>query len=500
MPPMLQGLNTFMQLQGLGANRAQNAAGISGAQQPQQPPSLVPPAPPVDLIGSFESGKEAAKYARGGKVRGYLGGGPVEDDGGGDDSSSGSGLTGVSDLSPALIELTKRMMSGQSDDSPTSEDKGLALAQAGFSMAAGQSPHALSNIGAGASSGIEALQRLKQQRALQRMKQEQLQQSGLLRVEQLQQAKQSAADKIAAQRESIQQRADAAAAAAQAKSEHEDTLRLLGEQKGAAAKSAADALAEQRYTQADQRRRAEYNKTGQWSKIAGDDDHGISGAPESQEYEGAVINDPRVSPKKKEALIVGKPKQDQALSTISTNLDETINAAKGLMTHPGLQGAVGFRMGQEAVPGTDAASFKADLNSLLSKQFAQSIQAMRDASRTGGAVGNVSDREGDRFESMVASLSQNQSEDQFKKNLQRVIDYADKLRGSYTKEYEATYGPLKDMKPVDAPAAAPGGPSPGPSQAPPPAAIDMLKKNPGTAAHFDAMFGPGSSTRFLGGT
>lgn len=76
--------------------------------------------------------------------------------------------TGVSDLHPMLIEMTRRAMA--EGDSPTSEDKGLALAQAGFGMAAGQSPHALQNIGAGAMQGVQALQELRQQRALQRMK------------------------------------------------------------------------------------------------------------------------------------------------------------------------------------------------------------------------------------------------------------------------------------------------------------------------------------------
>lgn len=89
--------------------------------------------------------------------------------------------SGISDLHPALIEMTRRAM--QEGDAPTSEDKGLALAQAGFAMAAGDSPHALQNMGRGAMAGVSALQDLRQQRALQRMKEVQALQA-MARLEQ----------------------------------------------------------------------------------------------------------------------------------------------------------------------------------------------------------------------------------------------------------------------------------------------------------------------------
>ena len=51
---------------------------------------------------------------------------------------------------------------------------------------------------------------------------------------------------------------------------------------------------------------------------------------------------------------------------------------------------------------------------------------MREASKTGGAVGNVSDREGDRFANALGALSMEQSPANVQKQLTILIDSARK--------------------------------------------------------------------------
>lgn len=121
--------------------------------------------PPTDLSGL--NAFMALGGQGGGDSAGGVGGGQdmsdtfTPDDGGG----------GLGSISPLLMALTKAQFQGIGKDEPlTKEDKGLAMAQAGFAMAAGTSPHALSNIGQGALYGADALSKLKQQRALMRMK------------------------------------------------------------------------------------------------------------------------------------------------------------------------------------------------------------------------------------------------------------------------------------------------------------------------------------------
>jgi len=72
----------------------------------------------------------------------------------------------------------ERMDKLLSDDQPLSaQDKWMALARAGFAAAAGSSPFALQNIGAGLSKGVESLDELRKERAINRMKQATLLQS-----------------------------------------------------------------------------------------------------------------------------------------------------------------------------------------------------------------------------------------------------------------------------------------------------------------------------------
>ncbi len=74
------------------------------------------------------------------------------------------------------------------------------------------------------------------------------------------------------------------------------------------------------------------------------------------------------------------------------------------------------------IPGTDAANFKADVEQLKTQVFTRELAAMRDASKTGGAVGNVSDTEGERLAGTLGSLDLNQSPEQFKTNLKEIQD------------------------------------------------------------------------------
>ncbi len=72
------------------------------------------------------------------------------------------------------------------------------------------------------------------------------------------------------------------------------------------------------------------------------------------------------------------------------------------------------------IPGTGAANFKAEVEQLKTQIFTRELAAMRDASKTGGAVGNVSDTEGEKLGNTLGALDLNQSPEQFKKNLIEV--------------------------------------------------------------------------------
>lgn len=72
------------------------------------------------------------------------------------------------------------------------------------------------------------------------------------------------------------------------------------------------------------------------------------------------------------------------------------------------------------LPATAARDFQADLNTLKANIAFGELQEMRNASKTGGALGQVSERELTLLESSLAGLDQKQSVGNFKKNLQQI--------------------------------------------------------------------------------
>lgn len=74
------------------------------------------------------------------------------------------------------------------------------------------------------------------------------------------------------------------------------------------------------------------------------------------------------------------------------------------------------------VPGTSAYNAAKLLDTIKANVGFDKLQAMREASPTGGALGQVSEMENRLLQSVLGNLEQSQSEDQFRYNLQRLKD------------------------------------------------------------------------------
>ena len=72
------------------------------------------------------------------------------------------------------------------------------------------------------------------------------------------------------------------------------------------------------------------------------------------------------------------------------------------------------------VPGTAAANVSADIDTLRANIGFDELSKMRQASPTGGALGNVSEKEIGFLQSVAANLSQRQTPEQLRRNLARV--------------------------------------------------------------------------------
>lgn len=132
---------------------------------------------------------------------------------------------------------------------------------------------------------------------------------------------------------------------------------------------------------------------------------------------------------REEKVTLKREEAEARVASQEGDLDRLAEAARDLKTHPGLHGAVGFRIGTQFVPGTKAASFRAQLDTLKSQIAFGALQKMREMSKTGGALGQVSNIELGLLQNNVAAISENLREKEFKASLDKIISYAADAKG-----------------------------------------------------------------------
>jgi hypothetical protein len=102
--------------------------------------------------------------------------------------------------------------------------------------------------------------------------------------------------------------------------------------------------------------------------------------------------------------------------------------------------------------GSEAVDLEANLETIQANLGFDQLQAMRDASPTGGALGQVSERELIALQSTVASLKQEQSPDQLRANIEKIKkhyqNWLDTLNGINPDERDAAAAKAKAKRVV----------------------------------------------------
>ena len=134
-----------------------------------------------------------------------------------------------------------------------------------------------------------------------------------------------------------------------------------------------------------------------------------------------------------------------AMDNVVAKYDDTIARARKLLRNPALNSIVGNIQGNvpEAVLSAlsqDAADALADYNELLSVAGFQELQAMRDASPTGGALGQVSDSENRLLQQSAFASARTQSEPKFRRSLQDYIARLEASKRRVEAAYQRQYG------------------------------------------------------------
>ena len=140
---------------------------------------------------------------------------------------------------------------------------------------------------------------------------------------------------------------------------------------------------------------------------------------------------------KREAAL---PQAKQAVKTVSNTMSVIGQTVDSLLANPeGIDGITGLIYGVTPAITGPARKAKAELEQLKNLAFIQGITELRAASKTGAAVGNVTNREGDRFENLKASLDRSQSKDDLIAALKKLKTQADLTTQFMTEAFDDTY-------------------------------------------------------------
>ena len=168
--------------------------------------------------------------------------------------------------------------------------------------------------------------------------------------------------------------------------------------------------------------------------------------PETGVYEplpGTPAAEKAIDKEKKEVLRI-----NNQLSSVNL-VDKTIDKALGQLS-PKTTGIVG--VGASKIPGTDAYTLKTTLNTIVANLGFDKLQAMRDASPTGGALGQVAVKEIEFLQQTIASLDQGLTQEELAKNLSEI-------KASYARLQKALSESLSEKQPTTTKAPTSGAPA-----------------------------------------
>jgi len=122
--------------------------------------------------------------------------------------------------------------------------------------------------------------------------------------------------------------------------------------------------------------------------------------------------------------------KDQNRSVASDVVTTDINRVLGQMDNATLPTTGMFGGMLSGVPGTAAHNVSELVSGIQANASIDKLQQMRESSPTGGALGNVTERENKMLSDAIGSLEQSQTDDQFRYNLKRVHNlYLDIVHG-----------------------------------------------------------------------
>lgn len=150
------------------------------------------------------------------------------------------------------------------------------------------------------------------------------------------------------------------------------------------------------------------------------------------------------------------PQAKLRMASVDEKFDRMTSAVDRVANDEALWAAVGFGKPLSQISGTAAARVRAFLTTLQSQIGFAVLQDMRDSSKTGGALGNISDRENMYLQNNLAAITSDLAPEDLREQLKLVSEYARGAKTRLRQAFDETYptgGPSAPGAPA-APAAA----------------------------------------------
>ena len=164
-----------------------------------------------------------------------------------------------------------------------------------------------------------------------------------------------------------------------------------------------------------------------------------------------------LTPKERQTREAKYPQATSAVKTFENTSDTLVTDLEKLAKHPGLSSITGIAAGR--LPGITKEGREAEalFDKIVARGGFQELQTMRQASPTGGALGNVSNQEGAQLRQAFAALDRRQDAPSVRNAITDAIAQIraakENIRGAYdlTYEYKQKTGaaPAPAMSPVD---------------------------------------------------
>ena len=188
---------------------------------------------------------------------------------------------------------------------------------------------------------------------------------------------------------------------------------------------------------------AQFDKKGNYKIAQGQNGQPLRPASFDPVTQGAVAGAKTAATKEAEKNAERPAKAIEAKSALDStfsSMDRLRDAASSILNDPNLGRVTGVAGMFPSMPGGGAADVENNLGNLKSQIGFTVLQAMRDASKTGGALGAISDKENELLQNNLAPLGKSQSTEQMRKSLQSIIEYVDGAKSRLSGAYEQQYG------------------------------------------------------------